>query len=66
VTAHSRGDVEQEEHSFNDGGSVNLDNDFANQFGGFSENLKLFYWKTQTYAQKISCYNTGTCTELCL
>jgi hypothetical protein len=49
VTAHAGVDVEQGEDTFNAGGSAILNNHFRNQFGLLSENLELFYLKTQTY-----------------
>jgi len=46
VTAHAGKHVEEGEHSSIAGMNVNLHSHFGNQYGGFSENWKLFYVKT--------------------
>jgi hypothetical protein len=47
--AHADMDVEQGEHFLTAGGSANLYKQCGNQFNGFSENCKYFYFKTQLY-----------------
>jgi hypothetical protein len=58
------------EHSSTAGESANLYNHYGNQIGGFSENWKEFYLKTQlyhswAYTQKLHHYTTRTCAPLC-
>ena len=45
VKAHAGKDVEKEELSSTAGGSANLNNHFASQYGGSSENCGAFYHK---------------------
>jgi hypothetical protein len=47
VTAHAGKDVEQGERSSIAGGSANLYKHFGNQYGSFSENWELIYFKSQ-------------------
>jgi len=49
VTAHAGEDVEQKQPSSTADGSANLYSHFGNQYGGFSENLELIYFKTQPH-----------------
>ena len=45
MTAYAGEDEEQEKHAY----SADLYKHYGNQYGGFSENWKLIYLKTQEY-----------------